>query len=192
MGGVRGELDDLCLLIRHYVYDDKDGSFSPLPTLKSSNKCVVCVWHFFHQVLVSSQSPIDEGSSEVMKNGTPAPQPILCSTSTDGCISLWNLSPILMEWRLRGTPDTEPGAVDAPPLARFKVHQSGINDVAVQSRCVGGVSRHVLVSAGDDNALGVVYFTVSMGCPGNMLVHVDRQHVLSTAHASALTGTSML
>ena len=184
------------LHLRHFIYDDTESSFHPLCTLKSSHKCVVCVQHFFHRTTAATT----DGGSVTSGEGH---HPILCSASTDGRVSLWDVLPLCPGWRCDHTSSSCSSAeegVDMPPLAvspvspvtSFKLHQSGINDLAVQSSCDGSeVSRHVLVSVGDDNALAVVHFTARTrgGC---VEVELVRQGVQLTAHTSAITGTVLI
>ena len=76
------------------------------------------------------------------------------------------------------------------------MHQSGINNIAIQSTCVGTgtepISRHVLISVGDDNALRAVFINVSSASQDSGIsVEVVTEHVYTTAHASAITGMAL-
>lgn len=111
---------------------------------------------------------------------------MLYSSATDGHISIWDLRPLLLDYRVRREdlgPDL--GWVQGCP-SRLKVHQSGINAMAVRKSPSPGC--HLLLSAGDDNALAVTCLKMSGDGGGSCTASVLWQLVEPAAHCSAVTG----
>lgn len=183
---------------RQYIYSEKEKVFSHLQSLQSSENCVLCLRHFFHENILPSATHVasDHGNGEAPPCSS---YPILCSTSTDGHVTVWSVQPFLSDWirHLLASP-ARPTTEQAPqpsalPVSRFRVHQSGVNDLAVQSKAVGadGVSVHALVSVGDDNALALTCLSVQTGSCG-VSVTQSNSHTHFTAHSSAITGNVMM
>lgn len=173
--------------------------FSSLQSLQSSENCVLCVKHFFHQGTPPTDvtTPVDSDHGNSEPPPPPSSCPILCSTSTDGHVAVWSIQPFLSDWIQRHVPPPllaeQSSQAPAPPMANFKIHQSGINDLAIQTDAthLEGVSVHALASVGDDNALALTHLTVSTECGGIVSVRQDNKHAHFMAHSSAITGKLM-
>ena len=75
-------------------------------------------------------------------------------------------------------------SLSTSPVISFQVHQSGVNDIAIQR----SQSLYSMVTVGDDNALGLTYLTVSKGSEGSVSIHIVGEHINTTAHSSSITG----
>lgn len=194
------------------MYNESESSFYPLQPLKFSNKCVLSVKHFIHQSILPTTTTTtttaaadDDGPIVAGVRGTAGfPCPILCSTNTDGHVALWNLRPFLADWKQHQHLSTSSmeqeiaaSSLAVSPVASFRAHQSGINDLAIQIGYSGGQTSHcthpiALVSAGDDNALALTYLSVSIGgAEESVSVQLSKKYVYQSAHSSAVTGMIM-
>ena len=116
-------------------------------------------------------------------------RPLLCYSTTDGHISICDLGPLL--WNHVNC--QEPGPHLTWPRncsSQFKVHQSGINDMAVQKCPL--TNCYLLVSGGDDNALAITCLKMDAGTHSrDCNISVLWQVTETAAHSSAVTGMLM-
>ena len=162
--------------------------------MKTGEKCVLCVKHFFHKGEMESSS----FSSTLSWISTP----LLYSSATDGHISIWDLVPFL--WDHFSPPVTADARASQHSPVRFKVHQSGVNSMDV---ClISPPDCYLFLSGGDDNALAVTCLGIGSegvydtngdggGSHGNgasgktgLTANVLWQLLEPAAHSSALTG----
>ena len=182
---------------RHYVYNADNKCFHTLPPLKGCERCVVTVKHFLHESCLTE---------EEMCCGLPAANhPILCSTTTDGTVTLWSIFPLLSDFTRR---EQSPGSAEQLPLLSFRPHQSGINDLAIKND--DGLKTlehsavhtrhdnlsevqhvHAVVCGGEDNALTVTYLSTSANTGAQVSAQVLKKHIHPLAHSSTITGSSV-
>lgn len=114
--------------------------------------------------------------------------PLLCCAATDGHVTIWDLSPFLLGCQHFPVFDAHHSPT---PTVRFQVHQSGINDIAIQKHVpCSSSSSYLLASVGDDNALAITCFMVETrpyhsDC---LVANVVWKLLEPAAHSSAITG----
>eukprot|EP01135_Chromosphaera_perkinsii_P000133 Nk52_evm29s32 gene=Nk52_evmTU29s32 len=130
-----------------------------------------------------------------------------CSSATDGKIAFWDLSEFIdiasaYSSSPRGAPN-EPKRMLSPPVHVFGCHQSGVN--AFDLKLIGTLDgdshteyEYFLVSGGDDNAITIWTFIVSVenncGNPAfaECKVHSTVSSTQPSAHGSSVTCVKLL
>ncbi len=144
-----------------------------------SERCVITIKHFLHPRTLPGD----------VKHSTAKYYPIVCSTSTDGVVALWNVLPAVTEYVKQSTDGQKALQTGSLEIVRFRTHQSGINALAVQT-CLGveeKVQLHAVASGGEDNALAVTYLS-SVDTQGSLSMQVIKEHAQPLAHSSTITG----
>ncbi|KAF2402914.1 WD40 repeat-like protein [Trichodelitschia bisporula] len=101
---------------------------------------------------------------------------ILLTAATDGHISLWSMSGIT---ELKASPDV----TEIEWLGTIRVHQSSVKAMSVVRL---NRDNHLILSGGDDNALGLTHCVLhKTGSPGMSVLLIPR------AHAAAITATAL-
>ena len=132
------------IICRQYIYNEKERKFVTLSTIKFHNKCVLKV---IHHLLTC---PAEHQQENVASVNRPLHcTAVLCSSATDGTVSLWDLQSSLSSW-VHNESNIEPSALEGgilrdhpqisseDPMILIQPHQSGVNDIAVC--CNGTIS----------------------------------------------------
>ena len=117
------------------MFSEETSTFHPQVFLEYHDRCILCVQHFQIPNQLSTES-ICTGASSNLENCVHS---FLCSSATDGLVAIWNLSPVITQYLMgTGSLEERTGAVERSmpksspvPVAVFKAHQSGINDIAI-------------------------------------------------------------
>ena len=133
---------------------------------------MLSVRHFFHP---SSVTEIDERLCV-------RTHPLLCCSNTDGYVTIWNLTPFLLNWK-QSHPSSSKDAF--PPVFNSKVHQFGINSLAVES---AENDLYAMATGGDDNALVLTYLHITTNDSNDVMILKVKEHIKATAHSSSITG----
>lgn len=182
-----------CIICRQYIYGEREKQFTSLSSFTFHDKCVLCVSHFFH-----NSKP--DCSPHTL-------QAFLCSTATDGQVSIWNLNGILHRWMLYHSSLPTQVGVDklAEPVCVIRAHQSGINAISVHTvgelqvfnymNCVMNFPlpedgrSHLIASVGDDNALTVSEVAI-VSSEGSLVINLITKCSVRSAHSSSITGNT--
>lgn len=141
------------------------GRFAPERTASASWRPVALLRHHACPVLCTVHCKLETGGRE---------RHLLLSGSTDGCVALWDLTPLVAAYQSSGAEDGWAPPQLAPLLALPSVHQSGVNAVAAAplqpasggSSGQGGPASVLLFTGGDDQALCFVRLEVEASSGG--------------------------
>ncbi|KAA0713992.1 WD repeat-containing protein 6 [Triplophysa tibetana] len=151
-------------------------------SVTESNRRIEMLWEcFYHQRCVLSVT------AHMLKDSQGKDLLLLFSGTTDGCISVWDLTAVLnskarVSWQ-------GPTA----PIFSIPVHQSGVNTLALSQWRVPGQTEENLISlasGGDDGQLSLLHVIVKQEQQENGDVSLElRSHwSVPLAHSSPLTG----
>ncbi|XP_067251146.1 WD repeat-containing protein 6 [Chanodichthys erythropterus] len=155
-------------------------------SVTESNRSVDMLWEcFFHQRCVLSVATYkleDSQGRELL---------LLFSATTDGCISVWDLTAVLNS--KAGVSWQGPSA----PFFSIPVHQSGVNTLALApQREMGQMEENIisLASGGDDGQLSLLSIKIDQKEQenGGMSLQLLSQWSVPLAHSSPLTGLCLL
>ena len=212
-----------CDFHRQYIYQEEGQQFHELQPPLSHTRCVTVVEHFIHQT-----------SSSILKDEQATSLAFLLSSTTDGRVTVWSLEPYIAGWVQFMTAvsqddctasekhlathlaTAETSLVASPsdsPVVVFQAHQSGINDIAINSHgkllnaycsavlwiCsitrlfgddFGAVSEgcYTIATVGDDNAVVMTLCKLVCLDPSSPTLAVEHQFSEPSAHSSSITG----
>ncbi|ROL49169.1 WD repeat-containing protein 6 [Anabarilius grahami] len=155
-------------------------------SVTESNRSVDMLWEcFFHQRCVLSVATYkleDSQGRELL---------LLFSATTDGCISVWDLTAVLNS--KAGVSWQGPSA----PFFSIPVHQSGVNTLTLApQREMGQMEENIisLASGGDDGQLSLLSIKIDQKEQenGGMSLQLLSQWSVPLAHSSPLTGLCLL
>jgi WD repeat-containing protein 6 len=110
----------------------------------------------------------------------------ILTASTDGHLAIWTATI---------SPSSTTGLAGYKLVSATQLHQSSIKALEVAATGTGGMLRHLVVTGGDDNALGVTILETSENSdepqqPPNVIV--KNKSIVRRAHAAAINAVAIL